>query len=312
MKPQQYYKNQILDILKFFSAILIAFHHFQGTVGGKLKLFNFFGGSFYFGYLVELFFLISGILIYKYIKLIDNGMNFKDFFLRRFLRYSGMVIVSVIFYECVIFICNQYTNINPQFPVYGRPKCSLFYSIITAFSIQCGWCFEYDAWNYVNAPLWYISVLQFCYIAFYFLTYISRKININVMYIYIAVITVAIGVRTYNICLPFINTNISRGIVAFFTGLIIVEIKNKIGLNNRKILFGALLTLFIIPITWSFKRNFVYENFTSFSYVLLFLYYPSLLYFLSSMKCLRRIVDSNKYNVPYKVDTTRGRDCLKC
>ena len=50
-----------LDTLKFTAAILIVFHHFQQSTGACFSGINFYGGKFYFGNLVELFFILSGI-----------------------------------------------------------------------------------------------------------------------------------------------------------------------------------------------------------------------------------------------------------
>ncbi len=42
--------------------IIIIFHHYQQGSGAVYKYINFWGGGgFYFGYLVELFFILSGI-----------------------------------------------------------------------------------------------------------------------------------------------------------------------------------------------------------------------------------------------------------
>ena len=41
-------RNQMFDLLKFLSAILLILHHFQMEMGGtKLKYVNFFDGAFY-------------------------------------------------------------------------------------------------------------------------------------------------------------------------------------------------------------------------------------------------------------------------
>lgn len=50
------------DYLKIICSILIVFHHYQQRFECHFKYINFFDGAFYFGYLVELFFMISGFL----------------------------------------------------------------------------------------------------------------------------------------------------------------------------------------------------------------------------------------------------------
>ena len=51
-----------LDVVKILASICIIFHHYQGEFGVQFSHFNFHNGRFYFGYLVELFFIISGFL----------------------------------------------------------------------------------------------------------------------------------------------------------------------------------------------------------------------------------------------------------
>ncbi len=62
-----------LDALKIIAATLIVFHHYQQFTETEFKYINFYSGSFYFGRLVELFFLLSGFFTYQYIKKIYGG-----------------------------------------------------------------------------------------------------------------------------------------------------------------------------------------------------------------------------------------------
>ena len=57
---ERYYN---LDLIKSIAAVFIVFHHYQQMANVKFDGINFFGGSFYWGYLVELFFLISGFVM---------------------------------------------------------------------------------------------------------------------------------------------------------------------------------------------------------------------------------------------------------
>ncbi len=57
-----------LDALKVIAATLLVFHHYEAATETQFKYINFYSGSFYFGWLVELFFLLSGFFTYQYIK----------------------------------------------------------------------------------------------------------------------------------------------------------------------------------------------------------------------------------------------------
>lgn len=58
-KAQRYY---LLDVVKIFAVWIIMLHHFQQVFDVKFPYVNFYGGTFNCGYLVELFFMISGFL----------------------------------------------------------------------------------------------------------------------------------------------------------------------------------------------------------------------------------------------------------
>ena len=53
-----------LDIVKIFACVCIVFHHYQQMSGVNYSVFNFYGGVFPFERMVELFFLISGALVF--------------------------------------------------------------------------------------------------------------------------------------------------------------------------------------------------------------------------------------------------------
>lgn len=61
-------RNFSLDFLKIVATIGIIFHHWQQVTGAYFENhINFYNGRFYWGYLVELFFVLSGFFCWKYI-----------------------------------------------------------------------------------------------------------------------------------------------------------------------------------------------------------------------------------------------------
>lgn len=103
-------RNNSLDFLKIIATILIVFHHYQQELNVKFTQINFFGGKFYFGYLVELFFLISGFLMFNYIERIKQGLDFKSFFINRVKRLLPLVAIAAILYECLIYFYFRNTS----------------------------------------------------------------------------------------------------------------------------------------------------------------------------------------------------------
>lgn len=61
-----------LDFIKIVATSLIVCHHFQQVLEVKFEYINFFYGSFYFGYLVEMFFIISGMCAFRWIHQISE------------------------------------------------------------------------------------------------------------------------------------------------------------------------------------------------------------------------------------------------
>ena len=51
----------VFDLIKGIATVLIVFHHYQQVMDCRFSGVNFFGGWFYFGVIVELFFVISGV-----------------------------------------------------------------------------------------------------------------------------------------------------------------------------------------------------------------------------------------------------------
>lgn len=74
-----------LDLLKILATIMIVFHHYQQGEEVVFSHWNFFNGKFYFGWLVELFFMLSGYFMFRYVEKIQNGLSFKQFYLKRYL-----------------------------------------------------------------------------------------------------------------------------------------------------------------------------------------------------------------------------------
>ena len=82
------------DFAKVVAMGLIVFHHYQQLFPVRYKGINFFGGKFFFGYLVEMFFIISGVFAYKWIKNIYSGkMDFIHFYLKRIIRLLPLVTI---------------------------------------------------------------------------------------------------------------------------------------------------------------------------------------------------------------------------
>lgn len=230
-------RNYSLDIIKIVATVVILLHHYQQVFNVRFdKGINYYGGSFSFGWFVELFFVISGFVIAKYEDPIKNyRISFRQFFLKRYLRFFPLLPMSCILFE---FVAGTYNNIADS--AFLKMNVDLFGTMIASLGIQAGWFFKNP---FINNPIWYISVLFVCYIFFYFLVKLSKKSNINVKILYLIVIISGIIININDINLPFFNQYTSRGYYSFFTGVILYSF-----VANKKIKLFEIFVLFMVTL----------------------------------------------------------------
>lgn len=83
-----------IDLLKFMLAVVIVLHHYQQVTGVTFPGLNFYGGTIYFGYAVEFFFIISGFFSAAGI-LAHPDERFKSYFMRKAVRLYPMTMLSI-------------------------------------------------------------------------------------------------------------------------------------------------------------------------------------------------------------------------
>ncbi len=228
-----------LDFLRIVATIIIVFHHYM-QVSGKFPgfSFSFYENNFYFGYLVELFFILSGFLTFRYIDLFDEGYKFKDFYLKKYIRFIPMLFASSVLYYILNYIYLSLFN-----KAWITEKIHISDIILNTLGINSGWIFEC---NYLNYPLWYISVLLLCYLLFFLTTWFAIRSKLPRITSYVVVFVLGFIIR---LCLeyelfgfiPFINGHSSRGYCAFFFGILIGFFINKKNKKWKDYLFSLLL-----------------------------------------------------------------------
>lgn len=218
-----------LNLLKMVAIIGILFHHYQLFTGYRfsgellgidLTPFSFFDGYFYFGYLVELFLGISGFFAASYITRIRDGLPFRDFYVRKVLRFMPMMaICGGIFVAALEF----YHHIVPDYAYntwcFFDRNMDLYTYLTSVLALNYGGAFVVD--NAVNAVTWNISVIMICYAWLYVLVILSERLRINVRYLFIMMILIGISVHEYGINLPYFNDYSARGYMAFFSGVLL-------------------------------------------------------------------------------------------
>ena len=149
-------------------------------------------------------------------------------------------------------------------------------TLASCLGISDGWFFN----NPIKTPLWYISVLLWCYIVFYCIVYITKKIFKKQLFIFLLsgfVIMVGIVIVSLHLDLPFLNDDMSRGYLAFFTGIILAELLNRIDVTKLFYQLTALLLICLYCILKVTGLNIPVE-----SYVVIFILWPSVLVLLKS------------------------------
>lgn len=259
-----------LDIIKIICTVIILFHHFQQITEVRFPYINFCGDTFYFGYIVEFFFLISGYVTYPYIKQINEGLSFRNFFLKKYLRFLPRLVIGAL-----VFSVLEYFYYQIYGDVFLFTDLTLWNICVASLGLQSWWGFVNP---YINNPTWYISSLLLCYVVFYFLTYISHKKNYNNKYLYIVFVFLGIGLLNYGSSVLHINTETARAFYSFFTGLLLSILFNNVEQKPETIRRNVWLSVFVVILLIALMATGKYFIMSNVNYVLTFILYPLIMY----------------------------------
>lgn len=263
MKERQY----SLDVLKILATVCILFHHYQQYISGSFSSgINYYGGRYNFGFMVELFFVLSGYFMYPYIDKIRNGLSLKKYYLARLQRLLPMVAVTAIAYQFLVLI--HMKNVGTAWFMHSP---GLWDTLVAALGLQEGWVFTNNI--YVNYPVWYVSVLLICYLLFYFVTFMSKKLNVSARYFYLALIFVGIAIDSYHWQLPFLSAYTARGYYAFFTGILLATYCFEKQTDTKSTIIALSVVVILIDLI-AFHNGLVEYGL---NYISTFLLFPSLI-----------------------------------
>lgn len=267
-------RNYSIDFLKIICTILIVFHHYQQDTNITFNnCINFYYGKIYFGYIVEFFFLISGLFMFRVEQKILENSKYKDYIIKRVKRFLPLMCISAVIYTGVLIYFTKILKLN-----YFDTHPTLFGTIITALGIQNGGVFNQNFM--VNNPTWYISILFICYTIFYFLVKISKKKNISIIELSAIMVLIGIGAYNYQFNLPFLNNECARGYYAFFFGVIVGKLLYTDTIKiNKKLVFLSILTIISIVVFTVFYYSFVLDGY---NFILTFLLYPAIIIVLNA------------------------------
>lgn len=288
-----------LDVLKFLAIVIILCHHFQQVLGLRFSTgINWYNGTFYWGYLVELFFILSGLFTYRYVARIDADSRLSDFFLKKYLRFLLLLALAGAFYLLVNFAYRHYFGLG-DFP----------FSLWTVLSSLAGVSRWLDTSLMVNNPMWYVSVLLLCFVVFFVVVKCSKIKGWSPLVAFAAVVAFGFVMNylsgVYQISFPFFNGSISRGLIAFFLGVLFYEplrkLDDKLGSHLCWVSLAVIVSFCLVYVV---KQDWVTKTDYSLSYVLYFVIFPAVVAFFysSSMRkvfsaALWRNVGSTAYGM---------------
>lgn len=284
------------DILKFLAICAIVLHHYQQvTHTSQVAGINWYGGGFYWGNLVELFFIISGFFAFKSIDRIKECDSFYSFYSKKYFRFLPMLIICGI--ACLI-VQTWYAMVFDA----SMAANATFWNVVASLLGVERWL---DTALMINNPMWYISVLLLCLVVFFAITRVAVSKGDSPLVYYGIAIGGGLFMKTvcesYNFGTPLFNVYIARGLICFFLGLVIAlafnhpHIGKKIE-DSSAVLFIAVIVTVGYIMLYAFVPAAI-QGSVSFNlyYSLCFIFYPCLM-LICNHRVIRKITSSNKFS----------------
>lgn len=163
---------------------------------------------------VELYFLISAILFVEaYRTRITEGMTLRSFLINRIKRiYPVMIITTLYMYLMNLAVLH---TTDTLWSCGSTSPLDLLCNILIA-----GKCIFHGN-KTLNAPIWYISILMLCYLIAFGLTKLSKVLKTKPWPWYVPFLVLGLVMRSSYQQYPFWNEDVARGLIAFFTGLLL-------------------------------------------------------------------------------------------
>lgn len=228
-------KIESINGLKGISCLIIMLYHYRFFLLDKgIWIIN------YGHYFVEVFVAISGFLMaYNYRERLAD-MNFKDFFLKRYLKIMPLYWIT----EICMYIA-EFLAVYLSGKRYHRNPLQ----VIWEFSgLYTGWFGQSEP--PLNNPLWTVSCLLMCYVLYYFICKVSKKSN----YIYLSLIFFVIccawsalggaPAEKHN-TITIGNLDLIQCILSFMMGVLFYEVYRRIPERWGQIISWVLVGLLI-------------------------------------------------------------------
>ena len=254
-----------LDICKIVLTVLVVFHHFQQITGVVYEGVNFYGGTIDMYPILELFFMISGFMCAPAIgKMLDE--SFGKYFIKKAIRIYPMVAITMITGAIIMFSYFRMTG-TWFFDIavtYWRTFSSMLL-LTTGGPINNGLS--------LNPPLWYLCVLIYCYVLLYFIVWLCKKLQVNHLVGAGVMVIVGSCVVEYGVAFPFFTEETGRGYSAFFLGIIIYSMWEKLS-HKALTIYGFAMTA-LCAFGYLFKFEYIQGNHRA---VMAYMLWPALMF----------------------------------
>ncbi len=195
-----------LDFIKIIATMLIVFHHYQQVMDIQFASVNFDRGDFYFGYLVELFFIISGFVI-VYGK--RNDRIIKDFLHKIFRIYPMCTAANIAYCIAILFFFLKFNKMvyRLNFEILIKSFLLIYQPNVIA----------------LKNPTWYLCVLIHCYLMWEIIRFICRD-NRKKELVFAFILIFGFTILKF---LNFFPDLPVRGYIPFWIGVAIAHLQTK-------------------------------------------------------------------------------------
>ena len=238
-----------IDGLKGIGAFIVAFvwhyQHFEPQTGSPF--YTIFTLSYSFGWsMVDLFFLLSGfgMMLGYGDRVLNKGISFKDYFLKRLRRLYPLFIFST---AVVLILEVVYKAKMGETFVYGN--LDVYHVIQNVLCLQNGILgTEYS----LNAPSWCITICLACYCLMFLVLYLS-KTRTCAFYVFCCTAVLGASLVAADLQLPILNSQMGRGITCFSIGVILYFVYvNREKFHSLKLGYVSLIFLVVIYLVLRF------------------------------------------------------------
>lgn len=279
-------ETSYINLLRVIASLIIAsFLHYNYHLLDYMGIENAYAGNIIGRFLfmdsvvfVELFFIISGFLFYRiYRARIDGGLSLDSFLGSRWKRIYPELILSILFMLLGNIVIYTQT---------GKLYCmdSLNGTDVAEELLFGGRALFNNVPN-INNAVWFVGVLMFCYLIAFLLEKLGKSINGGIS---IYIIPILIGVKMIHSSMEgnVVCMGIARGLVAFFLGIFVGLLVEKLkNIKHRNLLIILLILEVLFVLLFAYRKGYVGSLYLFFD----FLVWPEVMLICHSLPIINRI-----------------------